>query len=272
MKYSVAIASLGRADKIATKKLFEDKGKITVFVDDEKEKEEYEKFNPELKIVSCGSKGIAKCRNFIFDYYPQEEKILMMCDDVTGIYHKYGEHSWRHWKMSNEEIDEFIQYGFLLCEGYKTKMWGISPTSGGGINLKNKICFAKFIIGTFCGIINNNIKCDERLPLKEDYDLTAKYIKEFGKIVAIDNVHPCARHYTNKGGAVSYRSSDKETIAINILKELHGDWVKDNPKRANEILFRPKMPKGFVKTVPLVNKWVNKFGAVPTGDIEINLE
>lgn len=48
------------------------------------------------------------------------------------------------------------------------------------------------------------------------------------------------QHYSNKGGAVSYRDEQEEQRNIALLKEKWGTAVRDNPKRKNEILLKIK--------------------------------
>ena len=44
------------------------------------------------------------------------------------------------------------------------------------------------------------------------------------------------KHYSNKGGAVTYRTNNLEQETINYLKQKWGACIKLNPKRENEIL------------------------------------
>jgi hypothetical protein len=45
-------------------------------------------------------------------------------------------------------------------------------------------------------------------------------------------------HRANPGGAVAVRTPEVEQEAIAYLRGKWGDWIKDNPRRPNEILLR----------------------------------
>jgi len=236
---NIAIPSKGRAKKVETLALFDDISNVTIFVNTEEEKALYETFN-KCKVVATNSHGIAAARNRILDYYGEGDMVLQLCDDIQGVYYKDDRTKNSHKKLTNAQLIRFIENGFKICQNEGAKMWGIHPCAGGGIMLKHKMMYKHFIIGTFSGYIVDDIRCDERMKLKEDYDFTAKHIKKYGKVVRFDNLHPCARHYVNEGGAVEYRNAENEQASIAILKELHPEYFIDNVKRVNEVLFKVK--------------------------------
>lgn len=235
----IAIPSKGRANCVETLKLFDDLSNVTIFVNDEKEKAEYESHN-RCKVVSLGTKGIAAARNGILNYFGKGAEVLQLCDDIKAVSYKDDRTPHSDKPLTNAQLKTFIDNGFRICKEQGAHMWGMHCCGSGGIFLQHKIKFKHFIIGTFSGYIVDDIRCDERMILKEDYDFTVKHIKKYGKVVRFDGLHPQARHYTNAGGAVDVRNSETEQFSIGILKELHPDHFIDNKKRPNEVLMRIK--------------------------------
>jgi hypothetical protein len=93
-----------------------------------------------------------------------------------------------------------------------------------------------FIIGDFLMVKPTNLRFDENLKLKEDYEYTVQHIKEYGGVYRFNDVFVTFSHYTNAGGVVEYRNEQKEKEAIDYLMKKHPGAFRLNPKRKNEIL------------------------------------
>jgi hypothetical protein len=231
----IAIPTLNRADTIESGTLAVVKGlgyPIYLFVADEEQKKLYSNIK-DVEIVVTNKRGIASARNAILDYFGKGAEVVQMDDDVEAIY-----------KLENGELSElsgillagFMEQAFYDIKQKSLNLWGVYPVPN-EFYMSRKITNGNFIIGTFCGIIVSDIRCDDRLLLKEDYDFTLSHIKA-GGVQRYDWITVKAKHYKNKGGAVDFRDDVKEQTAIAILKEKWGDWVRNNPRRKNEILIK----------------------------------
>lgn len=203
-----------------------------LFVNDENEKKEYEKIDG-VNVVVTNVKGIANTRNFILDWFGKMEEIMQLDDDIQDILIlKNGKLE----KIEGVILEGFIEQAFADLRKQGLWLWGVYPVPN-AFYMDNKITKSNFIIGTFCGVIVSDIRYDSRLPLKEDYDFTLSHVK-CGGVLRYDFLTVKAKHYTNKGGAVEIRSDESEQMAIDILKKKWGNWVRDNPRRKNEILIK----------------------------------
>lgn len=128
----------------------------------------------------------------------------------------------------------------------QTGYWlaGAMPTANPFYAAPFKVQTQHFIVGDLimvkCG---SDLRFDTRLRLKEDYDFTCAHIRRYGGVARVGSLLASFDHRTNAGGAVSYRTAEAEQEAIALLKLKWGDWIKDNPKRPNEILLKVKVPK-----------------------------
>lgn len=95
-----------------------------------------------------------------------------------------------------------------------------------------------FILGDAMLIRATDLRFDERLPLKEDYDYTAQHFQRYGGVARAGRLVPDFEHRTNFGGAVDARSSAREQEAIAILREKWGSWITRNPRSPDEIRLR----------------------------------
>ena len=113
-------------------------------------------------------------------------------------------------------------------------LMGVPPTDN--FFFANKIVVEnKFCIGDMLFIKPNELRFDNQLTLKEDYDYTLQHIQK-GKVLRYQKYLFTFQHYSNKGGAVDIRNDKEEQKNIMILKSKWGDKVKLNTKRKNEIL------------------------------------
>lgn len=126
------------------------------------------------------------------------------------------------------ELDEALDdTGLSLC--------GCSPTD----NLyfaKEGVSTRKFVVGDLIMVRPTELRFDENLRLKEDYDFTLQHWATYGGAARCDFIAPGFAHYTNAGGAVAARTAELEQETIAYLKAKWPGMIRDNPRRPNEIL------------------------------------
>jgi len=237
--FKFVILSKGRADSVTTISSLGLKSKdVVIGVNTEEEAGEYRKHN-DCEIIISGVQGITNNRNFVLDYFGNGAKIITLCDDVKGLYKLQGK---KTVKLNTNEFYEFCHRGFKDAEKYGTKLWGVYPINN-HFFMSMSLSPNNFIIGTFSGIIVSGIRMDKQLVLKEDYDFTIKHILKFKKVLRYNFISVEASHYSNKGGCVDYRNDKNERKSIDRLLELYPNFVRENPKRKNEILLRFRKAK-----------------------------
>lgn len=121
------------------------------------------------------------------------------------------------------------------------KLAGVAPTANPFFfNPKSVVSTNHFIVGDLMLIMPTKLRFDPQFQFKEDYDFTLQNLKAFGCVARYNGILAEFKHYTNKGGAVAFRTTAKEQVVIARLKAKWGDCISDNTKRPNEILLRPK--------------------------------
>ena len=234
MDYLITCISHNRHENI---KDFLDKvgtNNVVFFVKDETDKENYLK-NGANEVVISGS--LMDSRNASLDYCFAKNKICVqlsddlekiMTNDFTGKRtHEYVQVV----DVMENTINHFVESKYFFA--------GFPPTNNPFFALK-EIELNKFIVGDFIIVKPNHLKFDDKLRLKEDYDYTLQHINEFNGCIRYGAFLNSFKHYSNKGGAVDYRTSILEQETINYLKTKWGNCIKDNPKRENEILLNKK--------------------------------
>lgn len=124
------------------------------------------------------------------------------------------------------------------------KLAGAAPTANPFYwNPSRTVHTQAFVVGDLMLVRPSAVRFDERLRLKEDYDFTLQHIHRYDCVARRDDLFATFLHRKNAGGAVSYRTTEAEQDAIRFLKASWPGYVRDNPRRPNEILLSFPKPK-----------------------------
>ena len=145
-------------------------------MNDDAEKAKYEAENPGVEILVSNKQGCMPNRNFLLNHFPAGFRILMVDDDVEGLFEMRGPGREGLVKMTGDEVDALILKGFDLCEKNKTKFWGVYPTYNHYF-MSRTIVPHGVIVGMFMGIIVS----DERFDRDKDGHVVYKYRPYKGK-------------------------------------------------------------------------------------------
>ena len=205
--YEIAIPSYKRPDRCKSAKLL---SRAVIYVH-EFEVEEYKKHNSN-KIVAIPDdlqkKGMAVIRNFILDN-AEHDNVLMVDDDLNRFgYYEDCEQI----KMREEEIYSFIEMAFNMCKEAGTVLWGVNLQSDKKFYRDySPFSLSSVILGPFMGIIRTDLRFDNDLGLKEDYDYSLMVLNRYRRILRLNKYHYMSDHISKGGGCATYRTSDIET-------------------------------------------------------------
>lgn len=227
-KYNVYVISAGRYDDLPFSK---------------KQKEKYifcVKNGEGNAYKAAGCKNVfetgklVESRNFALDHAQKTGVYcVQLSDDIkrARVNSNFGE-------KADVDLDDAINELVAECAASPYNLVGIPPTSNDFFAQKRTV-INQFVIGDLFVAKPCDIRFDERLTLKEDYDFTMQHVTN-GGVMRHQRMLFEFQHYSNKGGAVSYRDEQEEQRNIALLKEKWGTAVRDNPKRKNEILLKIK--------------------------------
>lgn len=221
--YVILCPSRGRAKNILTKALIPD----IVLVVNANEKEEYEKYNPELIVLSPPEdvKGITPTRNWMLNNF---HDVFMVDDDVCQVKRNYVESGEIESIKDPILIKEIIEFAFYVSRKMGAKMFGFRST-------RNPLEYDAFRPFRFTGYYNHShvgylqghgLKFDNSFGEAEDYymSLLQAYQNRFGffdgrfTFVTKDN-------FLSQGGCCEYRTINMMKENTIRLKELFGDAV-----------------------------------------------
>jgi Asp-tRNA(Asn)/Glu-tRNA(Gln) amidotransferase C subunit len=225
MKHNVYVISAGRYDKLP----FNETQKCNyIFCVKNGEGELYKK-NGCAIVYETGN--LMQSRNFALDHAFKENKIcVQLSDDIKKV--KLNKNFFEDKEVELDDAIKDIIYKFNKIKG--VDLMGVPPTDN--YFFANKLVVEnKFCIGDMLFIKPNELRFDEQLTLKEDYDYTLQHIRK-KTVLRFQKYLFTFQHYSNIGGAVDVRDDQEEQRNIRILKSKWGDKVRLNSKRKNEIL------------------------------------
>jgi len=264
MDYVVAIPSYKRHDTLKKKTLsvLKDyripKQQIYVFVANKPEYDLYKNTldpNTYGKLV-VGKPGIKEIRNFMSNYFNEEQKIVYMDDDIGKIWQckndvePYDKANNKVYKMLS--LKKFFDQAFRLSGKTGFHNWGVYPRDNPYFmkptNRKNPLNNyvsqdLKFLIGFMTGVINNKEAELRTIGDKEDYERTIKYYLKDGGVLRFNNVSCYTRCYKVAGGIQATRKIEDSNKNANILIKKYPNLVSVNNGRKSpfvEILLRDK--------------------------------
>lgn len=189
----------------------------------ESQAESYKKQGHKLWVVPDSAQGnLCRIRNYILDNAP-ERKILLLDDDLDCIGIWWGR---KHHRLDGEKALEYIESWFNLADEMGSKFLGLNCIQDkGSYREYTPFSFSIYIGGPFQGFIDNPLRYDENLPLKEDYDMTLQVLNKYRKVLRINYAHYFARQHSNKGGCASYRTIQREKEQFELLERKWGNKI-----------------------------------------------
>lgn len=219
--YIAYCPSYKRADTAITHKIFRPKN--FVYVVREEEADAYKKLGRELAIIPSGSvSNISQTRNWILDN-SKEQHIIMLDDDMSylnTIYKRARVH------LNPDQIDTMICQMFEFSAAIDTGMWGLNlvdyPMS---YAINSPFSFDKPVLGPFSGHVIDELRYDEVLYLKEDYDFFLQKIDRYGSVLRANYVNYVVDHFKLAGGCQTHRTMEDERRQQRLLQEKWGSKI-----------------------------------------------
>lgn len=230
----IAIPSKGRPSGVKTQRYLGGRG--VVFVPD-LEVAAYQRCGVENVIgVPNDVRGITATRNWILDH-TDERWVVFVDDDVQRVAwaEMLGESAkWR--KLEADVVVREFEKLFEVTEDAGLRLWGAS-TDG---ELRSVYTYRPFIFQTYAtascmGLINGEqggrpaLRFDPSFPVKEDYEITLRAVREDGAIVGARFFCWRNEHWSTPGGCREYRTGEMEMAAIRRLQRMYPGQVAHKP-------------------------------------------
>ena len=212
--------------------------------------------------IIVGKKGIKEIRNFMANYFKENEKIVYVDDDLSKIWECVTTTNGDPKNKKDNKLiqlksfDQLVKNAFKLSEKTGYKNWGVYPTDNPFFmkpTQKDQSHIShdlKFLIGFFTGVINCKKAEVRTISDKEDYERTIKYYLNDGGVLRFNNISCNTKCYKEPGGIQADRKKENSRINANKLIKKYPNLVSINESRKSgfvEIRLRDKSTNGKVK-------------------------
>lgn len=201
---------------------------------DKSEEEQYKEANPKAQIAICddGVQGnVARVRNHILEteFAKGADAVCIVDDDMSGIYRfDVDEKGWGYKKTKIETgmFQIWLNKYTRLCMEFGYKLWGVNVNPDAlSYRHYSPYSMSSVILGPFCVHLKNPIRYDERLPLKEDYDLGIQHLNKYRGILRLNGYHYVVKQSKQSGGCASYRNILREKQQFELLQKKWGKEI-----------------------------------------------
>lgn len=188
----------------------------------ESQADEYRAANLPIEVVPDSMDGnVAKIRNTILELYGKY--ILMLDDDMDKIGMWTG-----HTRSDLEypQIMQMIDNGFQMACDMGVKLWGINCLQDKfSYREYTPFSFSAFIGGPLQGHCGNDLRYDEKIPLKEDYDHFIQQMAKYRRVLRINRFHYYCKMHEIAGGCSTYRTIEGEKRYLANLQKKWGSRI-----------------------------------------------
>jgi hypothetical protein len=200
--------------------------RIHVFVANRTEQDIYMKIAPPQAKIIVGVPGMKKIRNFITDYFDEDQPLVCLDDDIDGLFRRMNEKRYVHL----EQFDDMAKVGFKSCDRTQSRLWGIYPVLN-AMFMKQRITRdLKYIVGCVWGCYNTKsikVTTDD----KEDFERSILFYKECGAVIRLEYIAPKTAYYSEPGGMQVTRTDKRVRDSAVYLTDKYPDLCSLNTSK-----------------------------------------
>jgi hypothetical protein len=185
--------------------------------------------------------GMAKIRNFILEQVKVGESVVMFDDDISRFgYIENGEQI----EITNPKLVYNLFTNLeIMAREMGTSVFGINQQSDPKFYREySPLSLLAPVLGPALGIIRTELRFDEDLGLKEDYDYSVQALRKHRRILRHNKYHYIADHIKLKGGCSIYRNVEKESQQMKLLEKKWGSGIikADRKTQGGNVTINPK--------------------------------
>tara|TARA_R110001632_G_scaffold190550_3_gene311207 strand:+ start:1225 stop:1992 length:768 start_codon:yes stop_codon:yes gene_type:complete len=207
-----------------------DKSIIDIFVNNIEELEIYKPLYEDYNLI-VGKTGMKEIREFIFNYYKEDDWVFCLDDDITDF--KISKNN----KLELcEDLTAEILYGFSECLVNNTILFGLAPTSNPFFMKETASTHLQFCGGWSFGVIIPKDRYVLKLNVSqyEDYERTIKIYKKYGSVVRLNYLTAMTKYCKKDSGGMNTNLTERKSIMerdLFILAKLYEDYLYIKQKK-----------------------------------------
>lgn len=209
----------------------------------ESEAEEYRANGNDIVVCPDSAQGnLCRVRNWILDNLYDDADCIVIIDDDCSYIGRWEEQS--QIKFNMNDLQEFCENIANVTKEMGFHFWGLNcVTDKGAYREYTPFGTLQYIGGPFqAHLKSSEVRYDEELPLKEDYDITLQHIHKYGGCLRVNFAHYNVKQAEQEGGCATYRNLDREKQQFFALQNKWGkDVIKRDKQSKRSFDFNPIM-------------------------------
>lgn len=210
----------------------------------EREYEDYLKDNKgfENNIIKVPNEiqgNVSRIRNYILRNELKDNDVVLLIDDdlkEIGHFEPLGTYGYNDIIINENELYKMLEHYSVLCDDFGFKHWGIMCNRD-NLSYRQTTPFStiSYVGSPFSVFLKgNDLFYDERLPLKEDYDMTLQQCNKYRGCLRVNKYHYNCKQSKQKGGCATYRNYKKEEEQLKLLQKKWGSDIVKIDKVVNQ--------------------------------------
>lgn len=201
-KYPIAIITYRRPERQLTLEYLQDiaypKELIYLFVQTKEDYITYQRHTSHAHLCYLSGNNVAQNRNNCLRYFRPGQRILQFDDDMKylAVLHipsgrSRDRSAYKLRKVNTlQEFVRIIDIGFTHMERLGTVLWGMYPVCNPYF-MRRSITDWAVVVGKVMGIqIDTQVRFDEALPHKSDFDYSCQVLRRYGAVIRFDGIVP----------------------------------------------------------------------------------
>jgi hypothetical protein len=209
----------------------------------ESEADAYRENGNDIVVCPDSAQGnLCRVRNWILDNLYDDADCIVIIDDDCSYIGRWEEQS--QIKFNMNDLEEFSENIANITKEMGFHFWGLNcVTDKGAYREYTPFGTLQYIGGPFqAHLKTSEVRYDEELPLKEDYDITLQHIHKYGGCLRVNFAHYNVKQAEQEGGCATYRNLDKEKQQFFALQKKWGkDVIKRDKQSKRSFDFNPIM-------------------------------
>jgi len=217
--------------------------KVYVFVSLDDDLQLYKAKYPEMNIIKA-PKGVAAVDNFITNFFAENQKIIYMNDDVTGIVELVNK---KFVEVSKEKLNAIIYSMFHKMEINKITYGGFYPVANTLFMSGKKMTYNLCLIMDPFSLVINNKKINITVSDKSDFEKSIQHFANQGALIRYNHLALKVEYYGKVGGFQG-RNAETELQTAKIMKLKYPNYITGiNVKNEGKTSLKLKKIEPFIK-------------------------
>lgn len=192
-----------------------------------REEKAYRAANPKADIVAVDPKfqgNLCRIRNHILDREMVDGRAVLIVDDDLQYLAKWE--GLERKKIATADVAAFVEKFTDLAREWECPAWGINVNSDGQVYREmTPFSLRSYVGGPFMVHVDHDLRYDERLPLKEDYDFTLQLLNRYRRILRVNSFYYLTLQMKQEGGCAVYRNLEEERRQLGLLRRKWGGEI-----------------------------------------------